>query len=363
VVYYVRKRKGSPYWYSKIRLPGGGYLDWQSTTQKTKREAERVAEKREKDALAGRSETSLEDALDMLTQYMIDKKNSEKTLEILELKGRHLCHVIGAARDLQSIVLADTEDYMRKRRADGVEDATIAKELGYLLQAMRRCKRHKLYHGDPSDLWPDALAKTFEGRRRWLLWQEYLATIDHIDKNWRDHLIVYTATGVRFSELYTLHTRDIDFERGIMHVRGTKTRRSKTGVGGADRHLPISVEAREVLWRRAQATDDGLLFHITSTGGGDLLENQKRAWLRALTSACKRAKIAHASTNDLRRTFVSWCWHHDMDILAVQRWMGHGSKKMIEQVYAQPDIEHYRTEIAKFPARYMPQLDGSSQLH
>jgi integrase/recombinase XerD len=352
LAYYLSRRKGSPFWYSKVRLPGGIYLDWQSTAQRAKRDAERVAQKREADALAGRSETSLEDALEMLTQHMIDQKNSEKTLEILELKGRHLCNVFGASRDLQSIQLADTEDYMRKRRADNVGDATIAKELGYLLQAMRRCKRHKLYHGDPSDLWPDALAKTFAGRRRWLLWQEYLAAIDHIAEQWRDHLIVYTATGVRYSELYTLHVRDIDFERGIVHVRGTKT-------VGADRQLPISAEAREALWRRAQRSSDGLLFHITSTGKGSREDNQKRAWLRALSSACRAAKIAHASTNDLRRTFVSWCWHNGMDILAVQRWMGHGSKKMIEQVYAQPDIEHYREEIAKFPARYMPSVDSS----
>jgi integrase len=356
VAYYLRKRKGSSYWYSKVRLPGGTYLDWQSTAQTSKREAERVAQKREADALAGRSETTLEEALDMLTQHMIDQKNSEKTLEILELKGRHLCSVIGAARDLQSIALADTEDYMRKRRVAGVSDSTIAKELGYLLQAMRRAKRHKLYHGDPADLWPDALAKTFPGRRRWLLWQEYLAALDHIAEQWRDHLIVYTATGVRFSELYALHARDIDIESGMMHIRGTKTT-------GADRHIPISVEAREVLWRRAQTSSDGVLFHITSTGKGSREDNQKRAWLRALSSACRTAKIAHASTNDLRRTFVSWCWHHGCDILVVQRWMGHGSKKMIEQVYAQPDIEHYRTEIAKFPARYMPNVDSSSQLH
>jgi integrase len=260
-------------------------------------------------------------------------------MEVLSLKASHVTSFMGQQRDIASIGLLDTEAYLDMRRKAGREDSTIAKELGYLLGALYRCKRLKLYQGDPAALWPDVLAKVFAGRKRWLPWSEYLTLIESILPQWRDHLIVYVSTGVRFSELYTLRARGV--RGGWLHIEGTKT-------DGSDRKIPLSVEAAETLKRRVESSPNGMLFPLTSPD----IESQKRAWLRALGNACKRAGLAHASTNDLRRTFCSWAWHHNVDERVVVGWMGHRSSRMVREVYAQPSREQGEREAAKMPSRF-----------
>lgn len=268
------------------------------------------------------------------------KKDSDDTMEVLSLKASHVTSFFGQQRDIASVSLLDTEAYLDHRRSQRRADATIAKELGYLLGALYRCRRLKLYSGDPSSLWPDVLPKVFPSRKRWLPWEEYIVLVDRIISQWRDHLIVYVSTGVRFSELYALETRDV--RNGWLHVRGTKT-------DGSDRSIPLSVEAAEALQRRVETTVNGQLFPMMSPD----MPSQKRAWLRALATACRRAGFAHASTNDLRRTFASWCWHRGVDERVCVGWMGHKSSKMVREVYAQPSREQGAREMAKMPTRHV----------
>lgn len=358
--YHLYRFKRSKYWSARITRPDGTRGNWISTRKTRRRDAEAVAQQRDAAESSGRATVALENALQLLAQHMVRKKDTASTMEVLELKSRWLCKIIGHSRDISTLKLADTERYLDERRAMGRGDATIAKELGYLIGALRRCFKLGLYAGNYEALWPEALPKAFKGRKRWLTWQEYLSLLETISDQWRDHLITYVGTGVRFAELYALNTTDV--RREILHVAGTKTE-------GANRLIPLSVEAREALDRRAQLSVDGRLFPVTSTGQGDAMKNQKRAWLRALSKGCKRAGIPHASTNDLRRTFISWCWHRGIDKDAVRRWVGHGSSKMIDSVYGQPSMEHYREEIAKFPTRHLPpvsqttvnQIDPSDQ--
>lgn len=343
--YHLRKYKNSRYWYARITRPDGSRNNWRSTRKVSKRDATRVAEQWDAAESSGRTAVTLEQALQLLAQHMLRKKDSAATMEVLEDKAKHLCRLLGHERDIATIALADTEAYLDTRRADGRKDATIAKELGYLLGALKRCFRLNLYLGNYEALWPEALPKQFPGKKRWVTWHEYLTLLDTIHTDWKDHLIVYVSTGMRFSELYRLRTSDL--RGGMLHVPGTKTE-------GADRMIPMSAEAKEALERRAASSRSGMLFPITSSGEGDLVKNQKRAWLRALGSACRRGKLKHASTNDLRRTFASWCWHRGIDKTVVIRWMGHASAKMVDSVYQQPSEEHYKLEMAKFPTRHLP---------
>lgn len=339
--YHLRKYKHWPkFWYARITRPDGTRTNWKSTRKERKSDARIVAEQWDSAATTGNRIVTLAEAYQYLAEHMERKKDSNATMEVLSLKASHITSFMGQQRDIASIGLLDTEAYLDMRRKAGREDSTIAKELGYLLGALYRCKRLKLYHGDPASLWPDVLAKVFAGRKRWLPWSEYLALIDTILPQWRDHLIVYVSTGVRFSELYTLRARGV--RGGWLHIEGTKTDES-------DRKIPLSVEAAEALKRRVEASANGVLFPLASPD----LESQKRAWLRALGKACKRAGLAHASTNDLRRTFCSWAWHHGVDERVVVGWMGHRSSRMVREVYAQPSREQGEREAAKMPSRFV----------
>jgi integrase len=97
-------------------------------------------------------------------------------------------------------------------------------------------------------------------------------------------------TGARKSEIESLRWEDIDFERGFLNLRDTKT---------GDRAHPMnapalaSVSAVErvegVSWVFPAARGDG---HYTATG-------------RAFKEACRRAEITGVRVHDLRHTFAS----------------------------------------------------------
>lgn len=345
--YHLRRYEHSRYWYARITRPDGSRNNWKSTRKTSKRDAERVAQQWDAAESSGHTVVTLEQAFQLLAKHMQRKQDTASTLEVLRLKASHVTSAFGLQRDISTIKLADTEAYLDHRRGQGRKDATIAKELGYLLAALKRCFKLDLYVGNFEALWPEGLSKVFKGKQRWLTWNEYLQLIDELAPQWRDHLIVYVSTGVRFAELYTLRAYHV--RSGQLVVHGTKT-------DGALRKIPLSVEANEVLQRRIKTSTDGVLFPLASPS----LPAQKRAWLRALRSACRRLKIAHTSTNDLRRTFASWCWHRGVDKDVLRRWMGHSSSKMIDDVYGQPSDAHFRDEMAKFPTRHLTPISPQS---
>lgn len=346
--YHLRRYKNSQYWYARITLPSGERGNWKSTRKERKHDARLVAEEWDRAATSNHRVVTTTEAFELLAQHMRRKGDTDSTMEVLNLKASHIISFFGENRDITTIELKDTEAYLDQRRSDRRADATIAKELGYLMGAYRRCHRLGLYSGNWEALWPEALPKSFRGRKRWLPWEEYIALVDTIIPQWRDHLIVYTSTGVRFSELYVLRSHNV--RDGWLHIDGTKTE-------GANRHIPLSVEAAEALKRRVERSSDGVLFPITSPD----IDSQKRAWLRALGTACRNAGLEHASTNDLRRTFASWAWHQGVDERVCVGWMGHRSSRMVREVYAQPSREQGAREMAKMPTRHLSPMSPHTQ--
>lgn len=339
--YHLRRYKNSSYWYARITRPDGSRGNWKSTRKARKSDARLVAEQWDSAATSNNRIVTLDEALELLAAHKERKKVSDSTMEVLSLKGSHLRSFFGPQRDIATIGLIDTEAYWDLRREKGIGDATVSKELGTLQSALRRCYKLSLYHSPWDAIWPEALPKSFDGRTRWLPWEEYVRILDEIAPQWSDHLIVYTSTGVRFAELYTLRSHNV--RGGWLHIAGTKT-------SGARRNIPLSVEAKEALERRVATSTDGVLFPVTSPD----MDAQKRAWLRALGSACRRLKLAHASTNDLRRTFCSWARQLGVDEQVVVGWMGHRSSRMVREVYAQPSRKGWEAEMAKMPTRHLP---------
>lgn len=350
--YHLRRYKNSQYWYARITYPDGSRGNWRSTRKERKGDAKRVGEQWDRAATSNDPVVTIEEAYQKLAEHMRRKKDADTTMQLLSDRASHVTSFLGREREIHTIQLADTEAYLDHRRChtrtlkSGREvvrhaaDITIAAEFNFLMAALKRCHALGLYKGNWHALWPEALPKTYKGCTRWLPWEEYLALLEAMEPHWRDHLIVYVSTGVRLAELYTLHARGV--RDGRIAVAGTKTE-------GAKRSVPLSVEATEAIARRVAASPDGFLFQRA-----DAWSTQRKNWLRALARGCRRAKIEHTTTNDLRRTFVSWCWHRGVDERVVIGWMGHTSSKMVREVYAQASSEQEQREIAKLPTRHLP---------
>lgn len=341
----LKPRPGHPYYVVRITLPGarGGIETVERSTKCTKRgDARRVADRLHAEAAAAATSETLLAALNGLIGLRVRQRRAQATIEILELKARQLVDHFGAARDVRALRLGDTSGYVAKRRADGVSDSTIAKEMGVLRAALRYLRRLDRYDRDPDALWPPELSHGSGVRERWLPWPEYLQVLAALAPEFRDHFVVYCATGVRFSELYGIRAADLAAtpDGHELRVRGTKT-------AAAARVVPVNPDVLEALQRRAVLTPEGPLFPV---GRADL-KSQKAAWAKALRRACRASRLAHASTNDLRRTFASWSYQNGVPEALVIGWLGHTSSTMVRRVYARASSEQHAREGAKLPSR------------
>lgn len=334
---WLIKKKNSPYLFAQWRDFRTGKLQSASTKTSDRRLATERGKSLERERTAAPSlpTQTLHEALKALVAHKRRMKRSAATHEITETKCGHLLRLLGRGTDIAAIELTTTEAYLDTRRAEGVADSTIDKEVSQLMQALRIARRHKLYHCDPKDILPEALADVVYSpcTGYWTI-EQYRAGQAHMIASRRDHVTVYCHTGCRFSELYRIKAEHIDRIGQRVFIDGTKTVSSK-------RWVNISAEAMRVLVRRAERYPSGPLF--PDRWSKSRMKNDMRR-------VAKRAGVPPVTANDLRRTFATWCGDAGVDEGTCYKWMGHTSSKMIRLVYQQLSERRARTEAAKFDA-------------
>lgn len=334
-------RKGRRYWTARIRMPWWPRAKELGTGCERKSDARAVAERLHTECATESYRVTVATAIDELIGLRRRQKRSAATLEKLDEKGAPLFRFFGdGARFIHTLELHDTERYVEWRRGMGISDSTIAMELTVLTSALRYQAKHGKYTRDPKHIWPEELGHgSGPPRTRWLTWDEYLRVLLSIGPEFRDHFTVFVGTGVRLGELKRIKAHHLSGR--LLTVVTTKT-----DIG--NRIVPPNGDAYDVIAARATFTPKGkALFPLTRK----TWETQDKAWERALSAACKAAGIEHASTNDLRRTFVSWCRQQAIPEDLVIKWVGHKSSTMIRQVYAQPSAEQHEREADKIPSR------------
>ena len=152
-------------------------------------------------------------------------------------------------------------------------------------------------------------------------------------------------TGVRpgKSELLSLRWEDVNFQKGTLTVKATKTR--------SVRVIPLKPQFLEHLQEKQKASKSG---YIVEYKGMQVLRIQK-----AFRMAVKRAGITYpVRLYDLRHMFATYMLTHGADLAAVSYLLGHASVKMTADVYYQyiegekeraisclPDLPMYRGDV------------------
>ena len=140
----------------------------------------------------------------------------------------------------------------------------------------------------------ERLLPVLTGRRRHLL----------------DIVIIDLHTGMRRTEILTLHKRQIDFIRGSIEVIETKN--------GRPRSVPMHQTLRPILQRLVEkAGPNGYLFENPKTGKP--IKDVKTAWRYAL----RDAKIEGLRLHDLRHSFGTRAIDGGAPLSAVKEVMGH----------------------------------------
>ncbi len=283
-----------------------------------------------------------------LARYLAKCERSERaegTITQYLSKAKHLLRLLRPERSINELRLSHVEDYIdarlaeikRLRPSSTRSIATVGKELGLLRSALRYVAKQrgpdgfKLYRYDTDEIFPEGVIGNYKPRDRALTVSEYHALYLALPQERCEYLQAFCGLGTRDSELYRITPLDVEPHAGRVRIPGTKTE-------AAERWLEPPAELFAILLRRADSTPLGQpLFP---------------RWLnvrRTLALACKRAGIAKASPNDLRRTFASWQAEAGVPEAVTASLLGHTSSQMVRRVYGRIGTDAKRAALAKLP--------------
>lgn len=171
----------------------------------------------------------------------------------------------------------------------------------------------------------------------------------------RDHamLELMYSTGVRLAEVIALDLCDIDYDTGLVQVRG--------GKGGKDRVVPIGATSLMVLRRYVHdarpviATDPNALF-VTRFGWRTGVQTVRDMLTRVMKGA---AVDRHVTPHAIRHTCATHLLNNGADIRYVQELLGHASLSST-QVYTHVSIDKLKQTHARYHPREQQETDNGN---
>lgn len=296
---------------------------------------------------------------------------AESTIERDELSLRNVLAYFGREVRLSEIDVEGLTDYMAHRleqdgRGEGttVSNSTIRAEVHALSSLYKRAVREdkaeenparkveKPSPAPPDEVWLEP------GEAAALL--DAAAEYDADPPNRATHPVrpifaVWLYTGTRKMEGLGLLRRDVDLERGVVHVAGNRYRRIKGEKSGGVRRrtVPIWPHLDEILREylaEHHRPEDGLLF--VGRDGGLITDLQK-----ALDSCVEAAGIEEkrVTAKTLRHTYASQRIQtldhgRPVSLFTVGRELGHQGAGRVEDVYGHVQRTRHRSEVVEYRA-------------
>lgn len=200
--------------------------------------------------------------------------------------------------------------HLEKNPARGVERGAIDRtpKVRFLDQAEERRLRDALASRDAKMIEARVSANRWRAERK----QEALP----VPKHYADHLtpavLVSINTGLRRGELLALEWSSVELTG--KHPRLTVA--GSAAKSGQTRHVPLNVEAVEVLKRWREQAEGDRVFSVDSL---------KKSWAAVL----KRAKVSAFRWHDLRHHFASRLAQVGVPLNTIRDLLGHADLKMV----------------------------------
>ncbi|HEX7998662.1 MAG TPA: site-specific integrase [Pyrinomonadaceae bacterium] len=217
-------------------------------------------------------------------------------------------------RTLQEIKKSDVEEFKRKQSETKTKyerkrsPATVNRELAVLSAILTLAVDDELIPGNPCRRVKPMRADN--ERSRYLSKDEEKRLFAALDGEplLQDIVTMAIHTGMRRGEIFNLRWFDVDFSRGVIHVRNTKTSK--------DRVVPMNAAAREMLERQPKTS--GYVFPSPKTGGR-LVDIKKK-----FNEACATAEIDDFRFHDLRHTAATRLADAGVNVIVIAEILGHG---------------------------------------
>lgn len=251
---------------------------------------------------------------------------SDGTVRMYREKGGHLVRLLGD-RDVNGLHVDDVAAYFTKREAEGAATESVRKERVTIFRALKLARARGILQCDPTSLIPPYQSR-YVPRDRYLTLAEFQLLLAELLPHRQLWVVVAVFTAGRRSEVSALRWEHVDWQERTVLLPGTKTKKSR-------RKVPLVPLLDQVL-RRCRGRS-GLIVGAWGNVGRDL------------PAACKRAGIARATPNDLRRTYASWLKQAGVDSFTVAQLLGHSTSRMVELVYGRIDAATLARAAAHLP--------------
>lgn len=238
---------------------------------------------------------------------------------------------LGTMRSYSNSVIRKTYSQLKLAYGEAIIADIVTKNL--MLSSQIRCpksaipdKRIPALSVEEQKALVDALAK----HKRWGTRNEYSKQI-----------LIELYTGMRMGEINALRPEDLDFEKGIIHIRGTISmgienriyRRNHTKTDAGMRDVPMNNLVRPIL---KQALSDmrwnkeGLIFY-DHYKKGVISTSQVNNFYRRI---CVKAGIEFHGQHSLRHTFATRCIEAGVKPVVLKNWLGHTNIHITLDTYA-----------------------------
>jgi site-specific recombinase XerD len=265
-----------------------------------------VAERRFFPERIRRREVLLAEGID---DYLARVKGRMRSYDDWERYGRCWKAAL-PGKALREITPGHVERYAARRRAEGLADASINRELTFL-----RCVFNAAIADEKTDTNPvlrKFFAKENNQRVRYLTDEEEPRLHQEMgDEEW-PKVAVAMNTGLRQGNQFHLRWTEVNFDTGLITVKRSKS--------GETYHVPMNDEVRAILRGMASRLRSEWVFP-SETGNTPL--DAKNYLHRVFLPAVKRAGIRGFRWHDLRHTFASRLVMKGVDLRTVQELMGH----------------------------------------
>ncbi len=340
----VYTRSGSPFWYARCYLDGGGDkpLRWSTgvrlDSEGGKRGSRRVAEARAEAearrlADAAQLETQTETsttvnavARRMLRQKQADQRQPRAVASLAHNLRKHVEPFFGPERDIRSIRRPDLEAFKRHLVAVPLSPITVNNNL----TAIRQILKHAANVEELLEVLPHvANVKAPKGTKGRALTEEQVgALLDAVqprELEAQQFLEFISNVGMRKTETLAMKWGWIDWDAAMMRIPPEYRK------GGEDRRrVPLNDAALAILIaRRDHGTKyTGRRKEPLPTGP------ENRVWIQkkhdvSRNEAAKRAGLGRVRTHDLRHTFGSLAVANGASLTEARDLLGHLTMAMV----------------------------------
>ena len=281
------------------------------------------------------SPTTIQEAVDReharhLAEYRAGKI-AKDTVDFYARKLGVVLDLLSPDLPIAEITSATVDRYIATRRNDGVTDHTISKELSVLRGTLSTARRARLWFGREDEVMPERFAPNYQPRDRFLSEDEVHRVIGALTPDRAAWVALAVGAGAELSALQSAERRDLDLDRSIVRVRGSKNARR-------DREVPLVLPVCAKLVELAFQWGEGV--------GGKLLRPWGKNW-RDLNDVAVALGMPPFSLHSLRHTFATWHLAEGISWDDVARALGQSDTTMLHRTYGHLGGEELRDRLLR----------------